>query len=192
MHNVTDAFLETERLVLRRFTPDDADLLIELDSDPDVMRFLNGGRPTPPERIREEILPRLIGHYDRWPDYGMFAAFTKDGGEFVGWFALRPNEGDPDDEPELGYRLRKAAWGRGYATEGSIALVHKAFTDFGARRVYAETMTVNMGSRGVMEKAGLRYVRTFFPDLPPIEGSEHGEVVYELTRDDWERRRETR
>jgi RimJ/RimL family protein N-acetyltransferase len=182
-------YLETERMLLRCFTADDADLLIELDSDPEVMRYLTGGEPTPPEKIREEILPRLLGHYDRWPSYGVFLAHEKAGGEFLGWFALRPKPENEDDDPELGYRLRKAAWGRGFATEGSIALVRKAFTELGARRVHAETMSVNRGSRGVMEKVGLRYVRTFFPDLPPIEGSEHGDVVYELTREGWERRR---
>ena len=54
---VGEIFLETERLILRRFTPDDVDLLVELDSDPDVMRYINGGRPTPREEIETDILP---------------------------------------------------------------------------------------------------------------------------------------
>ena len=57
---VGEIFLETERLILRRFTPDDVDLLVELDSDPDVMRYINGGRPTPQEEIETDILPWFL------------------------------------------------------------------------------------------------------------------------------------
>ena len=87
---------------------------------------------------------------------------------------------------ELGYRLRRSAWGQGYATEGSRALIHKGFTDLDVERVYAETMVVNTASRRVMEKAGLRYVRTFHADWPDkIPGDEHGDVEYALTRAEW-------
>jgi RimJ/RimL family protein N-acetyltransferase len=181
-----DVVLETDRLILRRFTADDAELLIELDSDPEVMFYLTGGLPTPPEEARDD-LAAMLRHYERWPGYGLFAAHAKADGAFLGWFELKPTNEGPQDEPELGYRLRKAAWGRGYATEGSIALVAKAFTDLGARRVFAETMTVHQASRSVMEKAGLKFVRTFFQDWPyPIEGEEHGDVEYALTREEWE------
>ena len=100
----------------------------------------------------------------------------------------RREAGDPD-EVELGYRLRRSAWGKGYATEGSRALIHKGFTELGVRRVVARTMAVNTASRRVMEKAGLMHVRTFYPERPdPIEGSEQGEVEYALTEADWGRR----
>ena len=119
-----DTYLETERLALRRFTADDADLLIELDSDPAVMRYLTGGDPTPPEVVRERDLPSILAGYEKWGgDLGLFAAQEKDGGAFIGWFILRPEPEGPLDEVELGYRLRQAAWGKGYATEGSRALL---------------------------------------------------------------------
>jgi RimJ/RimL family protein N-acetyltransferase len=181
-----EVFLRTGRLVLRRFTAADVELLVELDSDPAVMRYINGGRPTPREEIADDVLPRFLSYYDRYPGYGFFAAEA--GGEFIGWFHLRPHpEHGVPDEPELGYRLRRAAWGQGYASEGSRALIDKAFTDLGASRVYAETMAVNTGSRRVMEKAGLRYARTFHQDWPDkIDGDEHGDVEYALTRAEWE------
>jgi RimJ/RimL family protein N-acetyltransferase len=173
-------YLETERLILRRFTESDADELFALDSDPEVMRYLNGGRPTPLEVIVERSLPALIKG-------GFFAALDKPEGHFLGWFHLRPAANGPADEPELGYRLHKWSWGRGYATEGSFALIDKAFAELGARRVFAQTMAVNLGSRRVMEKCGMRYVRTYQKDWPePVEGSEQGVVVYELLRPDWE------
>ena len=87
------------------------------------------------------------------------------------------------DEPELGYRLRRSAWGKGYATEGSRALIRKGFTELGVRRVVAETMAVNTASRRVMEKAGLTLVRTFHQEWPDrIPGDEHGDVEYALTQ----------
>jgi RimJ/RimL family protein N-acetyltransferase len=86
-----DTYLDTERLALRRFTADDADLLIELDSDPAVMRYLSGGEPTAPEVVRERYVPNILAGYEKWGgELGLFAAHEKDGGAFIGWFILRP------------------------------------------------------------------------------------------------------
>lgn len=181
-------FLETERLALRAFTEADEDRLLELDNDPAVMRFINGGRPTSREAIREQTLPRLLHAYPCFGTRGYWAAEEKDTGTFLGWFAFRPLFDDSPAVVELGYRLYPSAWGTGYATEGSRALIRKGFTDLGVERVTANTMTVNTRSRRVMEKAGLSYVRSFTEDWPDvIEGSEHGDVEYELTRAEWER-----
>jgi RimJ/RimL family protein N-acetyltransferase/acetyl esterase/lipase len=192
-HNLTRAnpsmqiFLETERLVLRRFTDDDIDDLVELDSDPEVMRFINGGRPTPRDEIENEVLPAYLRYYERYDGYGFWAAVERSTGRFVGWFHFRPAEGAPPDEVELGYRLRKSAWGKGYATEGSRALIDKGFAELGVQRVIASTMVVNIASRRVMEKAGLRFVRIFHQPWPDyIEGEEEGDVEYALLRSEWE------
>lgn len=182
-------FMETERLVLRRFTPDDVDLLVELDADPQVMHFVTGGRPTPRAEIARDVLPAFLAHYERSAGYGFWAALEKATGTFLGWFHFRPRAGAPPDEVELGYRLRRAAWGQGYATEGSRALIRKGFTELGVQRVVAETLVVHTASRRVMEKAGLRLVRTFHQAWPdPIPGDEAGDVEYALSRDEWERR----
>jgi RimJ/RimL family protein N-acetyltransferase len=181
--------LETERLTLRQFTPDDVENLVELDGDPEVMRYITGGRPTPREEIEGRELPAFLDYYARSDGYGFWAAIEKATGDFIGWFHLRPRADMAADEPELGYRLRRSAWGKGYATEGSRALIEKAFTDLGAQRVWAETMVVHTASHRVMEKAGLKYVRTFDADWPyKIEGDEEGDVEYALTRAEWEER----
>jgi RimJ/RimL family protein N-acetyltransferase len=182
-------FLETNRLTLRRFTEADEDNLVELDSDPQVMRFLNGGEPTLREEVRSRILPIVLGFYERFEGFGYWAAEEKASGRFLGWFHFRPRKDEPrEGEIELGYRLRRSAWANGYATEGSLALIHKGFTELGVERVVAETVAVNLGSRRVMEKAGLTLVRAFHRDgLDAIEGFEHGVVEYALTRADWER-----
>jgi RimJ/RimL family protein N-acetyltransferase len=181
-------FLTTERLVLCRFTEADADNLFDLDGDPEVMRFLTGGKPTPRDVIENEILPRFLRYHKHSEGFGVWAAIERSTGAFLGWFAFHPPEGGGSDEVELGYRLARPSWGKGYATEGSRALIRKGFTELGTRRVFAQTMAVNIASRRVMEKAGLVYVQTFHEDWPePIEGAEHGEVEYALTRADWER-----
>ena len=83
--------------------------------------------------------------------------------------------------------MRRSAWGKGYATEGSRALVQKGFAELGVQRVVATTMVVNVASRRVMAKAGLRYVRTFHQPWPDyIEGEEQGDVEYALLRSEWE------
>jgi RimJ/RimL family protein N-acetyltransferase len=185
-----DVLLETPRLILRRFTPEDVDHLVALDSDPDVMFRITGGAPTPREEIVDDYLPAFLDYYRRGDRWGFWAVDERESGDFLGWFHLRPGEGHPDDEPELGYRLAKASWGKGYATEGSAALVDRAFAECGASRVVAETMTVHQASRRVMEKVGMRLVRTFYADWPyPIPGDEQGDVEYAITRAEWEDRR---
>jgi RimJ/RimL family protein N-acetyltransferase len=180
-------FLETERLVLRRFTEADVDNLVDLDSDPEVMRFLTGGKTTPYDVIRNETLPRILHFYERFEGFGFWAAIEKSTGEFLGWFEFRLREDSGPDEVELGYRLRRPAWGKGYATEGSRALIRKGFTELGVRRVVAQTMAVNTASRRVMERAGLTLERTFHQEWPePTEGAEQGEVEYALRKADWQ------
>jgi RimJ/RimL family protein N-acetyltransferase len=128
-------FVETPRLVLRRFTMADVDNLVTLDADPDVMQFVTGGIPTSRDEIENEILPAFLGYYEHDEGYGFWAAIEKLTGQFLGWFHFRPREGASPGEAELGYRLRKSAWGKGYATEGSRALIGKGFTEFGVQRV---------------------------------------------------------
>jgi RimJ/RimL family protein N-acetyltransferase len=195
----SDYFLETERLLLRQFTDADVDNLFELDSDPAVMRFLNGGEPTPRAVIEREILPRFLRSY-AWNDgYGYWAAIERTTGDFLGWFGFHPAEGANADAHEiaLGYRLRRAAWGKGYATEGARALLRKGFDELGARRVIATTYQDNLASRRVMEKVGMRLVRTYriTPDELAAAGTfyitvpaiwDGDDVEYALEKAEWD------
>jgi RimJ/RimL family protein N-acetyltransferase len=181
-----ELLLATDRLELRRFTPASGHLLVELDSDAEVMHHITGGLPTSSEEIETDVLPAFLGYYGRPGGYGFWAAVLRESEEFSGWFHLRPRADAPRDEPELGYRFRRSAWGRGLATEGSRALIHYAFSSCGAARVVAETMVVHTASRRVMEKCGMRMVRTFHAGWPfPIDGDEHGDVEYAITRAEW-------
>ncbi|MBX9584798.1 MAG: GNAT family N-acetyltransferase [Gemmataceae bacterium] len=166
-----DSFLETDRLTLRRFADADADaaLLVDLDSDPEVIRYVGRSRLAAAEAYREHIRNRFLPLYVH-PARGVFAAHERPGGAFVGWFIFRPASDyrfaaaagwtRPTDV-ELGYRLRRAAWGRGLATEGSRALVALADADPGVTAVVAAALVPNRASTRVMEKCGLVRAREF-------------------------------
>ena len=86
--------LETDRLTLRRFTEADVDNLFELNSDPEVMRYITGGKPTPREEIRGNIIPFHLGVYKQSDRLGTWAARAGSTGEFLGWFHFRPGPGE--------------------------------------------------------------------------------------------------
>ena len=191
-------FLETERMLLRRFTVDDVHYLVDLDSDPEVMRFLTGGKPTPREIIQHDILPAFMNSYEPVTGLGVFAAIEKESGEFLGWFSFRPKDAARLHEVTLGYRLRRAVWGKGYATEGARALIYKGFTELNVQRVLATTYQDNLASLRVMEKAGLKLVRTYRMTIAELQANDttsHNtseelwdgfDVEYELLKADWQ------
>lgn len=164
--------LRTARMRLLPVRPHDLPFLVELDGDPEVMRHLTG-RARSPQEARDFWAQRIpgpqwIGHLDSGP---------------VGWWALWPREGG---RAELGYRLRRCAWGRGLAVEGARAVVDEAFRDPAVRVVRAETMVVNEASRAVMRRLGMHWVRTEVREWEdPLPGAELGEVVAEVTRQEW-------
>lgn len=156
----------TPRMVLRRFAPGDAPLLHALDADPEVMRYLSGGSPTPLALIEAEILPAFIA--SSADGRGYWAAHAAAGGAFLGWFGLRP-PGDPAlPGAELGYRLRREAWGRGLASEGVAALVAHAFGTLALAQLMAITYEENAASRRVLEKAGFTLHRRFRPSAADL------------------------
>jgi len=182
---VTTPTLQTERLLLVPLSDQHLELEVELDSDPEVMRYL-GGRA----RTREEVVEaheRRVGLADHVPGLGFWAAF--DGDEFVGLVWAPPAHGpDQPDDPTVwdqGYRLLRRCWRRRYETEASRELLRHAFETVGQSRVIAQTQEGNEGSRAVMERLGMRFVRTYHSLDYPEQGPEVQEVEYELTRETW-------
>ena len=151
---------------------------VELDADPEVMRFAGG------VRSREQVVAAhadRLAHAERVDGLGFWAAYAGDA--FVGLVWVPPAHGpDQPADPsvcDLGYRLRRRCWGRGYATEASRALLDHAFGTVGQRRVIAQAREENAASRGVMERVGMRFVRGYVSEGDP-------EVEYEMTRGMWE------
>lgn len=179
--------LETARLCLRRFVASDLDLLVELDSDPQVMRYLTGGAPTPREYYSDVVLPRWFALYEQSPELGYWAAEIRETGRFVGWFHLRVDRFEPE-YLELGYRFRRDAWGQGLATEGGRAVVRHGFDRASAEQVSARTLAANRASQRVMQKCGLRFAGTFEygeETIPGLSPAERRAVKYVLTRREW-------
>lgn len=181
--------LATARLTLVPLSDDHLEHEVALDADPEVMRYL-GGRG----RTREEVVDIHGSRLARATDVdglGMWAGFIGGcAGDFAGLWMLTPPHG-PSQPPEpgaadLGYRLVRRFWRQGLATEGARELVRHGFEELGLRRIFAQTMAVNAGSRATMAAAGLTFVRAFRESYDdPVAGHEHGEVEYEIRREDW-------
>ena len=179
-------YLETERMSLRELRLSDEDLILELDSDPEVMRYLTDGEASTREHVRGALMRTQDLYQKHGGRFGFWGAIEKETGNFMGWFHFRPSKKDPDNVKriELGYRLKKAYWGKGFATEGSRALVLKGFTDLGVDEIFATTMAKNLASQKVMEKVGLSFSKNYVEDLFP--GSDQSAVEYLLSKAQWE------
>jgi RimJ/RimL family protein N-acetyltransferase len=178
--------LATERIRLEPLTEAHTPLLVDLDSDPEVLRFVFGRALSPAEVVGEH-LPRRLRPDGPPRGLGYWAGFSRldEGEPFLGWWTLAVDDADPDTA-ELGYRLRRDVWGRGLATEGSRALLDHAFRTLRLPYVWATTMAVNTRSRGVMTRLGMSHVRTDVEQWDdPLPGAELGEVRYEITRSAW-------
>ncbi|HEX5088494.1 MAG TPA: GNAT family N-acetyltransferase [Nocardioides sp.] len=165
--------LRTARLRLEPLRAEHAELLVELDSDPDVLEHIIGRALT-----REESLAALPLRMEQDADtrgLGLWVGFeaTASGEEFVGWWCLL-RDADPTTA-ELGYRLPRRAWGRGLATEGALAMLDHGFGIVGLDSVWAETRTSNVASQHVLAKCGMELVGQVRPQV----------LRYERTRAGW-------
>jgi RimJ/RimL family protein N-acetyltransferase len=181
--------LQTERLVLVPLDDSHLELEVELDSDPEVLRYLFGRA-----RSRDEVVEshaRRMGLGTKVDGLGYWIAFDAKDEEFVGLMMLPPAHGpDQPDDPtvaDLGYRLLAKYWRQGLGSEASRVLLRYAFETVGLNRVIAQTMAVNAGSRGVMKAVGMRHTRTYFPDWgdDALPDADQGEVEYEITAEMW-------
>jgi RimJ/RimL family protein N-acetyltransferase len=185
---VAQPTLNTERLRLVPLAGEHLEFEVELDSDAEVMRYIVGRAASRAEV--EEAHRRRLAAAGEVPGLGYWIGFA--GGDFVGWWILRPPPG-PDQpkvagEADLGYRILRRYWRQGYAGEGARELIRYGFADIGLTRVLAQTMAVNTASRATMNAVGMTFARAFNSAEPyddPIPGADEGEVEYEITRTAW-------
>lgn len=163
--------LETERLIMRPFEVQDAPLIFELNSDPDVTRYVGADGYDTIEKVED-----FIRGYDQYEKYqmGRLNMFLKATGEYIGWSGLKYREGLVD----LGYRLMKKHWGKGYATESARASLDYGFRVLGLDKIIATAVPANTASVNVFKKLGMRYTNNSELDGLPV-------VVYEITKDEW-------
>jgi len=159
--------LKTPRLYLREFTMADAQLLIDLNSDPEVTRFTGDGPVDAAEAervLKEVILPQYANKIGRW------AVHLNSSGEFIGWCGLKYIESL--DEIDLGYRFFKEHWGKGYATESAKAVMDYGLNALRLKQIVGRAAVDNHNSIAVLQKVGLHFKE---------KGFEHGEEIVKYT-----------
>ena len=157
---------DSERLRYRFLTADDTDLFFDLDQDPEVMRFINGGKPSTQEHIIEWYVPRLAAYANKEQGWGLWGSFLRETDEYLGWTLVRPvgffaETSFPRDERnlEIGWRLFQSAWGHGYATEAADAVMGQLKANDLCDHVTAIAVAENLASVGVMKKLGMTLLR---------------------------------
>ncbi len=149
-----DTIFETPRLLLRKFTPDDANLIYELNKDPDVTRFTHD--PMHDIRQANYVLTKMILPQYELYGYGRWAVHLKHENEFIGWCGLKYR---PElDEIDLGFRFKRVSWGKGYATESALATIAHGFNVLKLTRITGHAEPENFASCKVLENCGMQYI----------------------------------
>ena len=152
-----------------------------MNADPEVMRFIGDGST----RTREQTEPGIVMALREWDERGfsMFSVDVVESGKFAGWVALTVPNFLPEVLPavEIGWRLGRAFWGHGFATEAARAVLRFGFTDCGLDRIISIRHVDNDASRRVMDKLGMRFeLATVVPaHMQPV-------AVYAITRSEYE------
>jgi len=163
-----DSPIITERLILRKFQPEDAEAMFELDSNPAVHTYL-GNNPMQTMDQARDIIKSLLSQYEEH-GIGRWAAIEKSSGKFIGWSGLKFMT-DPINNRshyyDVGYRFIPQFWGKGYATESAKAALEYGFTKMNMQEIVGTVSIENHASRRALEKCGLTFVEKFmWRDIP--------------------------
>lgn len=179
-------FAETERLILRELEFTDENDLFEMDSDPDVHLYIENNPVKSIDQITK-VIEMLKKQYQE-NGIARWAVVDKNTNECIGWSGLKYfNEplNDHNHFYELGYRFKKKHWGKGFATESSIAIVDYGFKNLNIDKIFAITDPKNTNSKKVLSKLGFNFQETF---------DYEGDLTdwFELNKTDWENKKANR
>lgn len=172
-------FAETPRLILREVVLEDAEGMLALDSDPEVHLFLPDRVIETLEEAKESILD-IRKQYKQF-NIGRWAVIEKESGDFIGWAGLKWNTGPENNRMhfhDVGYRLIRKYWRKGYATEAAIASIKYGFNEMSIGELIGVADSRNIASVRVLQKAGMKYIETFYEDDIPL-------YWYSLKKDDF-------
>jgi RimJ/RimL family protein N-acetyltransferase len=158
--------IETARLTLRRFTPNDLNDLCEIRADPDVMKYIGSGKPESIEQV-QTALNKLLAHWEQH-GFGRWAVLDKESEKLIGWCGLAYLENTED--VEIGYGIAKSYWGKGLTSEAAAAVIKWGFEDLGLDHIVAVAWPENIVSRRVMDRLGMKYIKMGY--------YYHAELVY--------------
>ena len=184
--NNVKIFAETERLILREIIPSDIDGMFELDSDPEVHKYLGKKPLTEKEQVANVI--NFIRQQYNDNGIGRWAIIDKKTNDFIGWTGLKfvtDLTNNHKNYYDLGYRLIKKYWGQGIATETAIASLNYAFEQLKTKEVYAMADCKNDGSNKILRKVGLNFIEKFYH-----EGIELN--WYKINKNEYENRKPNR
>jgi RimJ/RimL family protein N-acetyltransferase len=172
--------LTTDRLLLRRWRDGDREPFAAMNADPEVMQHF----PAPLDRAASDALVDRIEALFVEQGFGLWALEVRSSGEFIGFTGLHPMPaGTPGaGGTEVGWRLARAAWHRGYATEAALAAVRIAFDGAGLRRLWSMTAAANTASQAVMRRLGMTFHSRFEHPRLPAGHPVHPQVAYVLDR----------
>ncbi len=187
---VDRVFLKTDRLILRPLRSDDTDAFSAMNADPEVMRYF----PACLDRDETEALTiRMERHLERH-GFGWWALEVRDGATFIGFAGLLHPAFQAHFTPcvEIGWRLARAHWGKGYATEAARACLDFAFGELGLDEVVSMAVVDNLRSRAVMERLGMtrRPEDDFGHPKIPFDHLLRRHVLYRLSKDRWRQRQD--
>ena len=156
---------ESPRLLLRQFTEEDAPLIFQLNSDPEVIKYVHELLLTSEDQARKIIVDVIMPQYKN--NLGRWAIHLKENNQFLGWCGLKYR---PElDETDLGYRLKKSTWGKGYATEAAKHTLDHGLNKLNLPVITAHAHVENIGSIKVLEKIGMHFTREEILDNCPVK-----------------------
>ena len=187
--SMTPLTLRTPRLILRPWRDEDGDAFAAMFADTEVMEFM---MPVQDRAAIDAIIGRVRGHFDRH-GFGWWAAEVPGVAPFIGFIGLWhiPFEAHFTPAVEVGWRLARAHWGKGYATEGARAALDAGFTRLGLDEIVSMTVPANARSRRVMERIGMTRDPADDFDHPRLAADDplRRHLLYRLSRADWEKAR---
>lgn len=158
---------DSARLSFRLLSEEDAKVLWELDQDPEVMHFINGGKPNSMEDVEKILIPRMLAYRDETKGWGIWQVCDKTTQAYLGWVLVRPMNFFNDtldldlNDLELGWRFFKKTWGNGYATEAAVAIKNAIAEQTNVQYVSALAVEDNVASIGVMKKMGMQFIKRY-------------------------------
>lgn len=170
----------SQRLRYQLMNEDDIDDLFKLDQNPEVMRYLNGGKATAMADIVQYLLPRLQSYTDEAKGWGMWKVTVVQSSTFIGWILVRPMDFFTDNPKftnlELGWRFMQSSWGKGYASEAAFAVKEALVAQTSVEKFTAEALADNLGSIKVMKNLGMCYLSSSV--YQPLDNAKS--VTYQL------------
>ncbi len=176
-------YLETERLILREILPTDVDGMFELDANPIVHQYL-GKKPVKTKLEAKNVIQFIRKQYKE-RGIGRFAAIEKSSGNFIGWSGLKLNLDEKEelngkrDFYDIGYRFIPRFWGKGYATETSLAVLDYGFNTLNIKTIFGAAEIENIASNKILQKIGLHFINEFYFENVKVNW-------YELKKEDYE------